>query len=192
MEITLVIEDDVHLNIAKKVIRETAPGLHIGRILGKRGNAYIKKGIRSFNEASNIVPYIIITDLDTYECPPALLAEWFPVKINPRLYFNIAVKEAEAWLLADRKSFAGFFGISERVIDKNPEAISDPKSHIVNIAKKSKIRAIREGLIPQGTAKVGKLYNTILGDFIRSSWRVFASAENAESLERFIDKIKKI
>lgn len=190
--ITIVVEDEVQLNIVKKLIKVSAPEVHIGRVLGMRGNSYIKNGINAFNEAAKIVPYVIITDLDSYRCPTLLINDWFYIKKSPNLLFNIAVKEAEAWLLADRKSFATFFGIAEATIGRNPEAITDPKRHIVTITKKSQNRAIREGLLPQGTAKVGKLYNTILGEYISSSWNIFNAAQNSKSLSRLISKIKSI
>jgi hypothetical protein len=192
MDITLVVEDDVHLHIAKKVLAVTAPALNIGSVLGKRGNLYIKKNARSFNQASRIIPYIVITDLDIYKCPLELITDWLKFKLHPSFYFNIAVKEAEAWLLADRSAFAGFFGISETRISRIPEKIPDPKQYIVNIVKHSRNRAIREGVVPQGTAKVGNLYNYILEKYINNAWRIPESVRHSASLARFVNKIKGI
>lgn len=189
MHATFVIEDDVHLHIIHKVLKR-APHIIIGRILGRRGNQYIKSQLHSFNEASlKVNPYIILTDLDSIECAPKMNNDWFPFSKSPKLLFNIAVREGEAWLLADRKNFARFFGVSASSIDRDVEGIPDPKLYIVNLARQSRKRTIREGIVPDGTAKVGKLYNTILEEFIQNTWDVSMASNHSNSLDRFIQRL---
>ena len=190
MNVTLVVEDDVHMHAIRKIISANAPDICITRVLGKCGNVYIKNNIRAFNEAARFIQYIILTDLDDIECPPTFIENWIPFKKSPSLLFSIAVREAESWLLADRKSFADFFGISKARITKDPESINDIKQYIVSLVQHSKKRTIREGLLPKGTARVGILYNALLEQYIVSSWNTYEAAISSKSLNRFIEKIK--
>jgi len=46
----------------------------------------------------------------------------------------------EAWLLADREGFAQFLGIRCNDVAANPEAVSNPKQKVIELARKSKKR----------------------------------------------------
>ncbi|NIA30870.1 MAG: hypothetical protein GWP06_13270 [Actinobacteria bacterium] len=150
MYINLVVEDDVHSNILKKVLHYCDLELEIVHSFGFKGNAYIKKNLPAFNQAARINPYLVLTDLDRYECPPLLLKDWIHFKVHSNLIFRIAVREAEAWLIADRKNLAFFLGVSEARIERNPEEIANPKEYLVNLAKRSRKRHIREDIVPRG------------------------------------------
>jgi len=47
----------------------------INNIYGNSGFGYIKSKISGFNNAAKNFPFLIITDLDEYECPPVLIKE---------------------------------------------------------------------------------------------------------------------
>jgi hypothetical protein len=191
-EITIVVEDDLHLNIAKKVINRAAPSININRILGKRGSSYIRNNLKSFNQAANVKYYVVILDLDLVECAPLLLEDIITFKQNKDLLLNVAVREAETWLLADRKRMAAFLGIAESKIRREVEEIQDPKNYLIRLASHSKYPPIRRALIPEGGAKVGRLYNSTLEEFIREKWDINSAMKNSRSLSRFVAKIKNI
>ena len=74
-----------------------------------KGNGKIKRHIDGYNKASKFGYYFVITDLDNNDCAPSLIREWLPLKPNNQLFFRVAVREIESWLLADRENFANFF-----------------------------------------------------------------------------------
>ncbi len=191
-DLTLVVEDDLHLNIARKIIRLVAPTLNIDRTLGRRGNSYIIKNLASFNEAAALKYYVVILDLDKTECAPILIRDIVTFSQNQQLLVNIAVREAETWVLADRKKIATFLGVSEARIRRNVEEISNPKEYLVNLASHSKFRTIRKALVPESGAKVGQLYNSTLEQFIRDKWDIRNAMKNSKSLFRFVNKLRSI
>ncbi len=192
MVVNLIIEDDVQLHVIRKIISNKVQQLQIGKILGRRGNIYIKSNLHSFNEAARFSPYVVLTDLDLCECVPLMIKEWIRFNKNPDLLFNIAVREVEAWLIADRHSFANYLGVSIARIQRTVEEIDDPKQYIVSLARRSRKRNIREGIVPEGTAKVGKLFNSLMEKFIREEWNVLDAAHNSPSLNYFIKNLEKI
>jgi len=186
---SIVYEDIIHSSILDRIFNYQN-GMHsIYRRFSRGGNAYIRKNFNSFNTASNYGSYMILTDLDNYECPLALIANWNCDAINSQLIFCIAIKEAEAWLLADRYNFAKYFSISIKKLPIAPELIPDPKLKIIELARMSRKRVIKQGIVPRDTAKVGKDYNNILNDYIYNYWNIDNALNNSDSLRRVIRKL---
>ncbi|MFM2062847.1 MAG: hypothetical protein RLZZ507_2517 [Cyanobacteriota bacterium] len=147
----------------------------------------------TFNHAAKGTPYIVLTYLDRAECPLELIQEWLPYPKHPNLLFRIAVKEIEAWLLADHESFAKFLGVLPKLIPQNVDEISDPKQTLINIARKSKKRELREAIVPQSnsTAKVGRDYNGQMIYFVNNYWQMEVAKLFSPSLQRTINTIAK-
>jgi hypothetical protein len=76
--------------------------------------------------------------------------------------------------------------ISPNLLPRAPDGLPDPKRHLVDLARRSGDRAIRDGLVPtQGSGRpVGTAYNAILIDFITRSWRPPEAAMRSDSLRR--------
>ncbi len=183
--IILVIEDQLQRLVARKLI-EQQNMLSISRELSEGGNQYIKSNLKKFNEAAEFaLPFVVLTDLDAYDCPLVLLREWLPFKRHKNLLFRIAVREVEAWLLADRINFAKFLGVPVSRITTDPEGIPKPKEFIFELARRSKKHSIKEGIPPKGTAKTGQLYNPLLAQFVLQHWSLETAAEHAPSLAKF-------
>lgn len=109
-------------------------------------------------------------------------------------YLNrVAVREVEAWLLADREAFAEFLGISVTLIPQDVDAIADPKQKLINLARKSKNKTLREGIVPNSktTAKIGRDYNGQLIPFVKQIWKVDSAIPNSSSLERAMKALLK-
>ncbi|MEK7727701.1 MAG: hypothetical protein AAB354_04765 [candidate division KSB1 bacterium] len=134
------------------------------------------------------MPFLVLTDLDTAECPPALLQEWLPYPKNPNLLFRVAEREVEAWLLAHREAFARFLGIEPRLVPLEVDKLNDPKKVLLMLAAKSKKRQLREAIVPAlaSTARVGPDYNGQLIFFVETSWEVRRAMENSPSLRRAV------
>jgi hypothetical protein len=132
------------------------------------------------------MPYLVLTDLDQYECPLTIISHWLDTPKHPNLIFRVAVREVEAWLLADREAFAAFLGIAVTLIPQDADAIADPKQTLINLARKSKNKTLREGIVPNSktTAKIGRNYNGQLIPFVKQIWKVDSAIPNSSSLER--------
>jgi hypothetical protein len=184
---TLVVEDVLQEAVAHKIIASEKIPLAIHRTLGMQGSGFIDANLARLAQASSHGTYIVVRDLDRHECAPALRRKLLDGPVPPGLLVAIAVKEAEAWLLADSPSFRRFFSVHR--IEGSPEWIDEPKERLVSLARSSRKRSVREGVVPRGTARVGDLYNAILLDFIKSSWRVERARRRAPSLERFVQRL---
>ena len=192
---TLVVEDALSACIAEKVVRYADPRRPIlPTVYGQRGNSYIKNSLPKFNLAAKHAPYFILTDLDARACAPSLVKEWLDGhEAEPRLLFRVAVREVEAWLLADRTNFATFLGISDARIPRDPEGLPDPKATLINLATSSKTKRLRERIVPskQSKAKQGPDYNDALSEFVRATWDLKTAAQEALSLARTIRAIQR-
>lgn len=105
--------------------------------------------------------------------------------------FCVAVRETEAWLLADRKNFSHYFKVSIDLVPYDPEKMDDPKREIVALAKKSKDSKLRKGICPPSnwTGPVGPDYNHHLMYFVDKFWDYRNAAEVAPSLARLLGKL---
>lgn len=189
--INLVFEDVLSEAVLKQMLVQSQRPFSVGNCFNQRGYGKIKKIISGLNHAAKGMPYLILTDLDREECPLIILSEWLTQPKHPNLLFRIAVKEVEAWLLAHREAFAEFLGISVDLILSDVDKISDPKQLLINLAKKSKKRELRDGIVPDrnSTAKIGKDYNGQLIKFVNQNWQAAAAQTNSSSLKRAMDAI---
>jgi hypothetical protein len=152
-----------------------------------------KKNIRAYNFAARHSYFFVITDLDRDECAPALIQKWLPDRQNTKLIFRVAVHEIESWLLADRNNFADFFSISRDIIPLDPESIADPKQTVISLARKSKKKNIREGIVPvDNYSRIGPGYNFEFRRFIQYHWNIDAARNNSTSLNKTILALEKI
>ncbi len=109
--------------------------------------------------------------------------------------FRIAVRAIEAWLMADREKLAHFLSVSVSKIPLNPEITQNPKTFLVNLAKSSRRREIREDMVPRDESgrRVGPAYTSRMIEFIESSknaWRPDIAAMHADSLSRALRYLK--
>ncbi len=188
--LNIAVEDELSALAIKKLIACFDEKFNIQHVYSNNGFGYLKSNIRGFNEAAKYLSFFILTDLDRYECPPTLIEDWVNFELNQNMIFRIAVREIEAWLLADTKGLSKFFRVSESNFPFNPESISDPKNTIIQLAGKSKLRRIREDIIPIGPgASIGPNYNGCLGEFVLSQWSIKNAMRKSKSLEKAYIKL---
>ena len=185
--INVVIEDELSLIVLRKILNESQRSYSICNVLGRQGCSYIDKHIHGFNNASKGIPFVIVRDLDYCECPPYLINTILAFPKHQNLIFRIAVREIEAWLLADKKSFSSYFSINKSLIPHNVEEIDNPKEFIIKLAKKSRKRNIRDDVLPRKGAKQGPGYNACLGYYVINHWDVYTALHNSDSLHRTFD-----
>jgi hypothetical protein len=193
IHLTCVYEDEpTHLVMLKML--EQFPGCFAEAVsIPCHGFGKIKKNLRAYNNAARYGYYFVITDLDRYECPLSLINEWLSIQRNDQMIFRIAVREIESWLLADRKSFAAFFSVSQELVPLNPDSIPDPKHTVISLAGKSKRQSIRKDIVPlDNYASIGPGYNLAFQDYIQNYWNIAAACRNSPSLDRAIKALSRI
>lgn len=190
-------EDTLSETVAERLIAETG---HVvtAKIPKSRhkhaGFGYLKTRLPDFIQSCRGgANFLILTDLDRSPCPPDLLDDWLGNTTKPNsLLLRIAVREVEAWVIADRHRFARWLGIVDSIVPATPEACLDPKSDLLKLAEKSKYRELREGLLPKknGASKIGLEYNDLLCNFVIEKWRIEEASKIAPSLERAIRRLR--
>ena len=185
----VVYEDLPSLAVIEKVLQQHPRNFSIVGKFCKDGSGYIKKNINGFNQSAKGFPFLIITDLDTIECVPILINSWFSTQIHPNLLFCVAIREIEAWILSDRRSFSSYFGVNINKIPLETELLSDPKQTVLNLIRKSSKVRIKNDMLPVGKSKVGRLYNDRLVEFILKEWNIHNAKNNSMSLYRFYQKL---
>jgi hypothetical protein len=190
-EIILVVEDVLSDVVMRKVVASAGDHLVVNRSVIAGGSGNIRSGLSKFRNASHVLPHVVVTDLDRYPCPPALLDDWGAVRLPGSLLFRVAVRETEAWLLADRDGLARMLGVDSRRIGRQPELESDPKRTLVNLARKCRRRRLRDELVPaEGSPnQIGPAFNVRMSQFVRDSWNVGRASAVAPSLARTIDRL---
>ena len=187
-------EDDLSLAVIQRCISQIDRKLVIGHKFWNYGSGYLRKNIVAFNELSKGMPLLLQTDLDTYECPPSLIQNWINVSINPHFIFCVAVREIEAWVLADRVAFSKWLNISISHLSLEPESIADPKQYLINLVKRSRKNSLKRDIVPEksSTAQIGKNYNGQLLNFVSQHWDMHRAATHSKSLKRMIQKLEQI
>lgn len=148
-----------------------------------------------FNASARIRPWIVVVDLDhDTGCAPEAVRSWLPVPSH-FMNFRVAVREVEAWILADRERLARYLQVPEARITGTPEAIDYPKEYLINCAKESSSAAIRRGIIPRpGSRRAeGPAYLSLLSEFVNDverGWRPDVASDHSESLERCIRSLQ--
>jgi hypothetical protein len=189
--INLAFEDALIESLMLRILA-TIPAQYATRTIYNRGGyGYLKRTVNGFNNAAKGIPFLVVTDLDRHECPPALINDWLTSPKHDNLLIRVAVREAEAWVLADREGFAGFLGISVSRVPVDVEAQPDPKEILIQLARVSRRKFMRDDLCPRrnSTSKVGPNYNARLGNFISTDWNLDAARLNSASLNRTINRL---
>lgn len=190
--LNLAVEDSLTEALFVKILQSLRNEYVTRTIYNRGGYGYLRQNINGFNNAAKGIPFLIGTDLDKSECPAALIQHWLLHPRHDNLMIRVAVREAEAWVLADKENFARFLGIRPTFIPDQVEAIEDPKRELITLARRSRRREIREDLCPpvNSTRRVGPNYNPRLAAFVQQTWNPNVARENAQSLGRAIDRLE--
>lgn len=193
--ISIATEDTLSQAVAERLLANYRK-LHIVHKFGCRGNGYLISNLKKFFEFTKTQgAFLLITDLDRKVCAPSLIANWqdsVNIPLPNNFLFRVAVQEIESWLLADREAFSKFIGVSK--IPINPDVIDNPKEKLLEIAKNSSKKDIRDDLVKKegAIASQGIGYNNRLIDFVKKSWCPKRASENSESLRRTCTRLEEI
>lgn len=193
VHLTIAYEDFVHEALIQKIIATFGGKFEIKRSYNEQGNSKLKTRVKAFNHAARIIPHLILTDLDRGPCPSELIKTWLPQGASSNMIFRVAVREAEAWILAHREAISTFLGVHIKKVPIDVDGVDDPKRLLINLARKSKYKSIKNGIPPKigSTATIGFEYNTILTKWINDSWEPHVAAKNSNSLKRMLIALDK-
>ena len=182
--ISAAVEGIVDEAVVRKLIAhaEATPG----DVYGKQGKSFLRQRIAGYNNAAEHAPWLVLVDLDNDEhCASPLRSAWL-LQPAPYLCFRVAVREVEAWLLADTEHLAGFLGVARSRLPRDPERLANPKTTMVDLARASRRRDIREDMVPRpGSGRqIGPAYSSRLIEFASADWRPDVAAGRADSLMR--------
>ncbi len=187
----LATEDLLSEAVALRLLQESGVQFYVVSSMGKKGNAYLRKNIEKFARLARNVPVLLMTDLDSGSCPAALRAGWLRrVPMPEGMLFRVAVREVEAWVLADRERFAEFSGAEVSEVPPAPEDLLDPKLELLNLIRRRAPRQLREEMTSSQGRGAGAGYNPRLIEFVRTVWSPAQAAKKAPSLERARQRIK--
>lgn len=193
MLFNLLVEGYVDEAVASKVLR--ACGHEPGIAYGKKGWTYIEKKIVAFDRTTGVQGLLTLVDfMDTRkDCPASVVRDWLPQRSLMHV-FRIVVREIESWLLADRDALARFLSVAVNKIPINTDAVIDPKQLLINLARTSRSRAIREALVPPPgySAVEGPLYSTEIVRFVSDSWDPESARSQSDSLNRCMARLVEI
>jgi hypothetical protein len=164
-------------------------------IYGKNGKQALRLRIYGYNRAARHYPWVVLADLNgEEECAPLLLNAW---NLTPARWmcFRIAVREIEAWLMADRERFARFLSVHVNRVPEDPESLPDPKRMVVEIARQSRRADIRLDIVPPPGRDTGPAYTSRMIQFTEDrhyGWRPEAAQRRSASLQRSLRRIREL
>jgi len=191
--ITIATEDELSEAIARKLI-SFYTDFQVEQTLRKGGFGYLKANLKNFFELANHTPVFLITDLDQINCAPTLLQAW-KATVNiaqpKNMLFRVAVRETEAWLLADSKNCGTLLNTSK--IPSQVDNLLDPKRTLLELAKRAS-REIRQGLVAQDGALAiqGLEYNYLLSQFVKNQWNPEIARQQSASLDKTCSRLKEM
>lgn len=199
----IVAEDPVSEGIILRILEYSFPEFQVITKLPARGGQLLSK-INEFNKLAATWPVILLADLDNNNCPPEMIDHLLCENKNDRFIFNIAIDEAEAWLMADRQGFSEYFEIDEKLIPHSQkirlggrketrEMVFPYKASLyfsMRMISLSRNNILIKQLTPKKGASKGPEYNSVMVPFIYSKWNIDLARNNSDSLNRMINRIE--
>ncbi|MFZ1641226.1 MAG: hypothetical protein WAV07_07250 [Candidatus Contendobacter sp.] len=192
IEIAIATEDALSEALLETLLYRSGRPVHIAQRFRRQGFGYLKRQMPVFNQIAHWRPVLVLTDLDQGECAPQVRRDWLRQPPAPNLLFRVAVRESEAWLLADGEAFAAFIDIDPGKVPPLPEALPDPKQMLLTLVRKSRHRELKQDILPTPRARTvqGLGYNEQLSRFVRDYWRVDCAVSHSPSLARAWQRIR--
>jgi hypothetical protein len=182
--VALATEDELSEAVGERLLREA--GFEVDMKLRRNGAGYLRAKMQSWCEmARNAQLVLLLADLDRAPCPTALRTDWLGrLRLPENLLFRVAVRETEAWLLADSVAMGKLLGARAK-LPRDVEALPDPKRALLELAKGAS-REVRDDLLPEPGAPTpqGLGYNDRLCRVVRECWDPERAAKSSASLAK--------
>jgi hypothetical protein len=187
-----MVEGLVDRDVVRRLLSTRSVDVDPLRTIVTGGKTQFDARIGAINRAARVGGWLALRDADHDGggCPVAVRRGLLTDQQVGALCCRLAVRTVEAWLLADRSTFATHFAVSIDRLPLFPEEEKNPKAAVVAACRKSRRRDIREGVAPpMGRPGVGPEYTPIMGHYARDAWRPDEAALSAPSLERALRAI---
>lgn len=183
-------EGNLDYAIAERLLQDA--GLIAVRAAPAQGREPLLRKLAGFSNAAQREPWLVLFDLDRDECAPTLLRTWI-ADPSDGLIIRVAVREIEAWLLAD-SSLARHLRVPAKALPDNPEDVIAPKRLLVDIVRTHcRTRSIRKSILPSvRPSAVGNAYSDFLIDFVESDWDPAQAAGRSDSLRRAMEAVGRL
>lgn len=191
-EFLLAVEGTLDEAVVETALR--SDDMQISDVYGREGKTRILSRLGGYNNAGRFRPVLVVIDLDQdHDCAPPLIQEHLPER-SKYTCFRVAVREVEAWLLGDPDALAEYLHVARSKVPARPQELPDPKLTLVNLARRSRKRAIREEMVPrQGSGRtIGPGYTACMVQFAKTMWRPDVAREQCESLSRLLACVKQV
>lgn len=190
-----VVEGLIDQEVARVLAKE-AKFLHTEFVGALNGKGDVLKNIGNYNRSADQIPWLVLVDLDEEKCAPVLMKRCLPHPAR-KMCFRIAVREIEAWLLADHERFSSFFKVPLDEISIQPDSLADPKQEVIRLVQNSTDKMLKKLMLPRlGSGRtVGPGYSDKLIEFVAGPsrvWRVRKAAERSPSLHRCFQALQKL
>ncbi len=184
--LVIATEDELSEAVAKRLAADVAPSLAVTHTLRRNGFGYLKSKMANWCQMALHQPVFLLTDLDRLACPAELLRQWCGA-LNPpaNLLLRVAVREVEAWLLADHVALRDLLGPRGR-FPASPDELPDPKAELLRLASRHASREVKADLVKQtgAMASQGIGYNARLTHWVQNHWQPERAAECSLSLRK--------
>ena len=198
-DVQIIAEDLVLESIARRIIKLFSgkyaikmPPITVG------GRGEIKVNVKKYNRAAdnNRKIYLVLFDMDYLpdmsKCPESEIKRMLGnMQKSTYLLLRAAVAESENWLIADWDSLCNFLSCPRSKLKRcKPDDTSDAKQTILKLARASRKRDIREGMVnSQNPNRQGKGYNYLMMKFISEKWNPDEAKKHSKSLKRTITRL---
>lgn len=191
--INVAVEGESDREVARSVVMHA--GHRVQRPIAKspapcrRGKNKLDRLIPKYNIAAVQRPWVVFRDSDS-QCPVTLrtrltagISSW-----HPQFYLRIAPSMSEAWLLADRESFAEYFKVPVSRIPRDPESLPNAKQAVLSLCGRSRSAVIRRDVNASAT-RTGPLYVIRIYEFASTAWNVAEVGTVSDSLRRAVARV---
>jgi hypothetical protein len=182
--VVAVYEGDTDLPVIEKLLQECE--LELAASIDCGGKSGLDAELDAYNDAARGSPYFVLRDLDNdAACAPEYL-RGIGFAASAWMCFRIAMRELEAWLIADSDAIADFLHVSPSRVPGNPDELADPTETLVNLARRSTKPAIKKAMVPRPKAGVcvGPQYEAMMIEFGRYHWDPSRASARSDSLRR--------
>lgn len=184
-------EDSLCCALATKLV-ESVLGWSLAQpAVDTKGVTNLQKNLSRYTQIARLHPVLCLADTDG-QCALQLREQWLPANAPNHFHLRLAVPEIESWIMADRKALGSFLGIAPSTIPDHPDDLPDAKQTIINLAKRSRQRHIRQELVSGQGSRRGAGYNTHLRGFVARDWRPYAAEAHSPSLARAIQRLAEL
>jgi hypothetical protein len=188
----IVVEGNLEEPVAHKLLHCLGLDLTGVTTVNKGGRVAFWRDVLRYNRAAELGPVFALTDLDWEPCCSGLIAGHLGEARHPDFVLRIAVRALESWLLADAAALSRFLQVPAKIVPRDPDTEPLPKQTLVNLARKSRSRSIKEDLVPEPDSKgvVGKNYTARMSEFVLQAWNPLDAQHRSRSLQRALAAIR--